>query len=241
MNCELIINELVSWTKEYVKNAGADGVVFGLSGGIDSTVVAAIMKKAFGNNAIGIIMPINSLNSDMDDAENFAKLINLQYLVMDLTDNYNDLAKKFEKSNNLMAYANIKPRLRMVTLYYYGQSNNFLVSGTTNLSEYTIGYSTKYGDSGVDFSPIIDFTKTEILELAKFLDIPEYLIEKKPSAGLWDGQSDEDELGFSYKELDDYILTGKGSDNLIKKVEHMKKISRHKKEMPEKFRYNRGE
>lgn len=241
MNCKLVVDEIVIWLRNYIDNAKSSGVVFGLSGGIDSAVVAALMKKAFGDNTLGIIMPIDSLEDDMLDANELAKHLELPTITVDLTDEYNNLEKKFIKSSNKMAYANIKPRLRMITLYYYGQINNYLVSGTTNLSEYLIGYSTKYGDGGVDISPLMDFTKTEVLELARYLDIPNKIIDKKPSAGLWEGQSDEDELGFTYGELDRYLLYGEGTDNLINKVEHLKKISEHKRKMPEKFIYNRGE
>ncbi|MDL2311069.1 NAD(+) synthase, partial [Peptostreptococcaceae bacterium OttesenSCG-928-C18] len=214
-------------------------VVFGLSGGIDSAVVAALAKEAFGKDALGIIMPINSLSSDMEDAKLVAESLKLQNITVDLTEEYNSFISKMQENKNKLAYANIKPRLRMIVLYYYAQNNNYLVSGTTNLSEYTIGYSTKYGDSAVDISPLIDLTKTEVLELARYLNIPSKIIEKKPSAGLWEGQSDEDDLGFTYEELDRYILTGIGEKDLVEKVERMKKINNHKKEMPQKFNFRR--
>lgn len=240
MDYKKIVDELVLWLKNKTKESNTKGIVFGLSGGIDSAVVAAIGKIAFGENALGIMMPINSLEIDMEDAKIVADSMSLNNITIDLTKEYDSLSSKFDKSNNDMAYANIKPRLRMITLYYYAQSFGYLVSGTTNLSEYTIGYSTKYGDSGVDISPIIDFTKTEVLELARYLNIPEKIIDKKPSAGLWEGQSDEDELGFTYEALDNYILTGEGSSDLINRVEYLKEINKHKKNMPDKFNY-RGE
>ncbi len=240
MDCKKIVDELVLWLKNKTKESNTKGIVLGLSGGLDSAVVAAIGKIAFGENTLGIIMPINSLETDMEDAKIVCDSISLNNITIDLTEEYNSLSSKFHKGNNDMAYANIKPRLRMITLYYYAQSFGYLVSGTTNLSEYTIGYSTKYGDFGVDISPIVDFTKTEVLELARYLNIPEKVINKKPSAGLWEGQSDEDELGFSYEDLDKYILTGKGSSDLINRVEYLKKINKHKKHMPDKFNY-RGE
>lgn len=240
MNCEKLEKDLINWLKEYSKKANTKGIVYGLSGGIDSAVVAVIGKKAFNNNSLGIIMPINSLKTDMKDAILLAKAFDINYITIDLSENYENLISKFEKNKNEMAYANIKPRLRMIALYYYAQNNNLLVSGTTNLSEYTIGYSTKYGDAAVDISPLLDLTKTEVLEFAKYLGIPKKIIEKKPSAGLWEGQSDEDDFGFTYKELDNYILTGQGSEKLTKKVEYLKKINQHKKHMPEKFSY-RGE
>lgn len=237
MNYSKLENNLIEWLKEYVYSTNSKGIVYGLSGGIDSAVVGVLAKKAFNNNALGIIMPINSLNSDIDDANLLIEKFSLNSIVVDLTDDYNNLISKFEKNKNSLAYSNIKPRLRMITLYYYAQNNNYLVSGTTNLSEFTIGYSTKYGDSAVDISPIIELTKTEVLEFAKHLKIPEKIILKKPSAGLWEGQNDEDDLGFSYSDLDKYIKTGIGSKELIEKVEKLKTINQHKKSMPVKFVY----
>ncbi|WP_099203325.1 NAD(+) synthase [Miniphocaeibacter massiliensis] len=239
MNYKKIKEDLVEWLREYVYGINCKGVVFGLSGGIDSAVVAALAKDAFGEDALGIIMPINGLESDLEDAKLVSDSLNLKTITLDLTKEYKSFIEKMEVNKNPLAYANIKPRLRMIALYYYAQNNGYLVSGTTNLSEYTIGYSTKYGDSAVDISPLIDFTKTEVLELAKYLGIPSKIIDKKPSAGLWEGQNDEDDLGFTYEELDRYILKGEGSKEIIEKVENMKKINNHKKMMPEKFNYRR--
>lgn len=233
--------DLCNWIENYVKSAGCKGVIYGLSGGLDSSVVGVLANKIFKDNALGLIMPIEKKGSDFNDAIKLQEEFNLNVKILDLTNAYKSLKNIYAPSTNKLAYSNIKPRLRMTTLYYHAQINNFLVIGTTNLSEFTIGYSTKFGDYGVDFSPIADITKTEIFEFAKHLGIPSSIIEKKPSAGLWEGQSDEDELGFSYEELDNYILKGVGKKETVDKIERLIKINSHKKHMPEIFKLNRGD
>ncbi len=233
--------DLCNWIENYVKSAGCKGVIYGLSGGLDSSVVGVLANKIFKDNALGLIMPIEKKGSDFNDAIKLQEEFNLNVKILDLTDAFKSLKNIYAPSTNKLAYSNIKPRLRMTTLYYHAQINNFLVMGTTNLSEFTIGYSTKFGDYGVDFSPIADITKTEIFEFAKYLGIPSSIIEKKPSAGLWKGQSDEDELGFSYEELDNYILNGVGKKETVDKIERLIKINSHKKHMPEIFKLNRGD
>lgn len=233
--------DLCNWIENYVKSAGCKGVIYGLSGGLDSSVVGVLANKIFKDNALGLIMPIEKKGSDFNDAIKLKEEFNLNVKILDLTNAYKSLKNIYAPSTNKLAYSNIKPRLRMTTLYYHAQINNFLVIGTTNLSEFTIGYSTKFGDYGVDFSPIADITKTEIFEFAKHLGIPSSIIEKKPSAGLWEGQSDEDELGFSYEELDNYILKGVGKKETVYKIERLIKINSHKKHMPEIFKLNRGD
>jgi len=140
-----------------------------------------------------------------------------------------------QESDPKLAVANIKSRLRMITLYYYAGVENYLVSGTGNRSELTIGYFTKYGDGGVDFLPLTSFVKSEVIELAYKLGIPEIIITKPPTAGLWENQTDEKEMGMSYAELDEYILTGKGSEEIKSKIERMHLRSEHKRVSVPKF------
>ena len=135
-----------------------------------------------------------------------------------------------------MAYANIKPRLRMTTLYYYAQLKKYLVAGTGNKSEFTVGYFTKYGDSGSDLMPLVDFTKKEIYELAKYLGVPDKIIQKPPSAGLFENQTDEDEMGFSYDDLEKFINNEKIDSNIEEKIKRMVKISEHKRNFAKSFR-----
>ena len=131
-----------------------------------------------------------------------------------------------------MAVANIKPRLRMITLYYYAQQKNYLVLGTTNRTELTIGYFTKHGDGGSDLLPLGGLVKWQVRELARYLEVPEVVIDKPPSAGLWEGQTDEGEIGLSYEELDRFILTGQGSDQVKNRVENLYRSSLHKRQFP---------
>ncbi|HHV45452.1 MAG TPA: NAD(+) synthase [Tissierellia bacterium] len=234
---EKLIDEIVKWIKDRVYDAKANGVVFGLSGGIDSAVVAALAKKAFPESSLGIIMPCHSNPIDEEHALLVADAIGLKVEKVDLTRTYDVLLDSIPyKSGNKMALANIKPRLRMTTLYYYAQSLGYLVLGSGNKSELTVGYFTKYGDSGVDILPIASFTKTQVRKLAEYLNIPRIIIDKPPTAGLWENQTDEKEMGFSYDVLDRYIETKTGPEGIIEKIEHMNRISEHKRNMPSIFK-----
>ncbi len=223
---------LIDWIKEKVTEAGAKGAVVGLSGGIDSSVTAVLCKKAFGDNVLGVILPCYSSNEDVKDAENVARLFNIDYIQRDLApvfDRYLEILsgqKKVESTD--LAVANIKPRLRMISLYYYAAKNNYLVIGTDNWSELTTGYFTKYGDGGVDIAPLGRLVKTEVRELAEHLGIPRIIIDKKPSAGLWAGQTDEKEMGISYEELDEYILTGEADPEVESRIKKLNSKSAHK-------------
>ena len=217
MNYEKLRDDLVIWLRERAQEAHAKGFIFGLSGGIDSAVVAGLAKRVFPENSLGLIMPCDSIDDDKNDALKIAKSLDLEVKVVDLTNTYNELLKASFTSENKLARSNIKPRLRMTTLYYYGQDLGYLVVGPSNGSEWYVGYSTKYGDSGADIYPIANILKTDIFKLAKALDLPDFIIEKKPSAGLWKGQSDESEMGFTYEVLDSYIRGEKIPEEEIKK------------------------
>lgn len=232
-NTKIMVNDLVQWLREKVKEAGAEGVVFGLSGGIDSAVTAGVAKLAFPEDSLGLIMPCHSNIKDEEHALLVANNLNLKVDKIDLGDTF-DIIKDSATIDvyNKLAIANIKPRLRMTTLYYYAQSYNYLVVGPTNRSEFIIGYFTKHGDSGVDLLPLANLTKTKIWEMARYLNIPKIIINKDPSAGLWEEQTDEEEMGFSYEILDRYIETGQGPKEVISKIENMHKISTHKRKYP---------
>ncbi|MDD7363123.1 MAG: NAD(+) synthase [Peptoniphilus sp.] len=228
------IDEICEWMKDVVKEAHAEGVVFGLSGGIDSAVVAGLSKRAFGENALGVIMPIDSNPKDEEDARLVAEAIDLEVKKVDLTASYRALIDASMDSENRMAKANIKPRLRSTTLYYYAQDRNYLVCGCSNASEYYIGYFTKYGDSACDLMPIVSFVKEEVVEMAKALNLPNEVIEKKPSAGLYEGQTDEDDLGFTYRELDEVILNDADGEHRAE-IDRKHRASEHKRNLPPKF------
>lgn len=231
LDYEHVEQTLIEWLKGKVANAGAKGVVLGLSGGIDSSVSAVLAKKAFPENTLGLVMPCYSNKQDKKDAVMIAKEFNIEYKVKNLNDFYDTFKSTIDDEqteNNRLVLANVKPRLRMVTLYYYSALNNYLVLGTDNWSELKVGYFTKYGDGGVDLTLLGRLVKTEVRELARHLNIPEGIINKEPSAGLWEGQTDEDEMGLSYDKLDRYILTGDAEPEIKKKIEKMSKKNSHK-------------
>ena len=233
---EKVCNELVEWLQIKVAEAGGKGVVFGLSGGVDSAVVAGLAKLAFPETSLGIIMPCHSNPIDEEHGLLVADALGLKTEKVDLSEVYDLFIKaaNIEDTNNL-ATANIKPRLRMTTLYYFAQKNNYLVLGGSNKSEFTVGYFTKHGDSGVDLLPIASFVKRDIWEMAKYLNIPDIIIKKPPTAGLWEDQTDEEEMGFGYDVLDTFILERTGPKDITQKIERMNRISEHKRSFPPIF------
>ncbi|RIV16892.1 NAD(+) synthase [Mycoplasmopsis gallopavonis] len=224
--------------KDKVKEAKADGVVVGISSGIDSSLVYAIAKSVFPNSTTGVVMPVISMtDTDLSHIKELETSFNDQFLRVDLTETFNAITNSLQVKNHL-AIANIKPRLRMTTLYAIAQERNSLVLGTDNADEVFIGYFTKFGDGGADLLPICNLTKGEVKFLASLLNVPNSILNKKPSAGLWEGQTDEDELGFSYSDLDFYlnhidqreVLDQKLSQDTIAKIEHKHKITQHKRD-----------
>lgn len=236
-NIQGTVNDIIKWLKDTVEEAECKGLAFGLSGGIDSAVVAALAKKAFPNDSLGVIMPCHSQSKDEEHAMLVAEALDLEVKKVDLTNTFDTLLDSIGDDDlHHMAVSNVKPRLRMTTLYYYAQKNKYLVVGTGNKSEFTLGYFTKHGDSGVDIFPICDFVKSEVRELAKYLDIPEIIITKPPSAGLWEGQTDEEEMGMTYEDLDNYIMTGEAPEDVKEKIERLNKLSAHKRRLPLMFK-----
>ena len=228
------IEIITTWITSKVKEANKKGVVIGLSGGLDSAVVAILAKLAFDNNILCINMPCWSNPQDKYDAESLSEDFDLPFKVVELDGAYEalrfNLKNDTDKVTKVME-GNIKARLRMTTLYLYAQLNDYLVLGTTNKSEYNIGYGTKWGDSACDLLPIADIYKTDLYDIARALEIPEEILSKKPSAGLWEGQTDEDELGFSYEVLDQYLKTEEIDDKEIqKKIDKMIISTEHKRE-----------
>jgi NAD+ synthase len=223
------------WIRDRVSTAGARGALLGLSGGIDSAVVAAILKKYLGNNMLAVMMPCHSQEEDLDDAMKIVEAFSLPHMTVDLTRTYDIFLETIEDQYNNpteIAKANIKPRLRMTSLYVLAQSMGFLVCGTSNKAELTIGYFTKHGDSGADILPLGDLRKEEVFSVAEFLGVPDDIIRKPPSAGLWPGQTDEQEMGFTYSEIDGYLRGERISEKALAKIRRNMTRSRHKREMP---------
>jgi len=236
---ETLVQKLCVWMEDKVIEAKAKGIVFGLSGGLDSAVVAALSIRIFPQNTLAIIIPCHSLEADINDALDFIDKFNIPYKIINLSKVYDSLIhllKDKEKEESFkLAEANIKSRLRMTTLYYFANELNYLVVGTGNKSELMIGYFTKYGDGGVDILPLGNLVKSQVRELAKYLGIPKKIINKPPSAGLWEGQTDEKEIGISYEQLDKYLRTGRSSNKIIeKKIQDKITKSAHKRTTPEK-------
>jgi NAD+ synthase len=233
MDAELMTKKLSDWIKDKVLASGCKGVVLGMSGGLDSAVVAALCIRAFPENTLGLIMPCHSSEKDKEHAVMVAEQFSIPTKTAVLDDIYNEYLKvlpdfKPDRSLTQLARANLKARLRMITLYYTANQLKYLVVGSGNRSEMTVGYFTKHGDSGVDLLPLGNLVKKEVRELARFLKIPPEIIDKVPSAGLWAGQTDEGEMGFTYEALDDYILTGRAPQALKKRIEGMRAASTHK-------------
>ena len=192
---------ITRWLREQVDAANAEGLVFGMSGGLDSSVLAVLAKTAVGPAALGLILPCHSSPEAESHALLVARKFSIEVATVDLTPVCDEFARQLPKGEG-MAPANIRPRLRMTALYYYSNLRNKLVVGGGNKSEIQVGYFTKWGDGGVDLMPLGDLYKTEVRELARRLDIPKGILEKPPTADLWENQTDEQELGITYDELD---------------------------------------
>jgi NAD+ synthase len=196
-----LADKIAEWVAGRAREAGREGAVLGLSGGLDSGVAAALCKRALGERALGVVMPCESDPRDASDAESVAKALGLRTVTVDLDAASGALLSALPEGPTL-ATANLKPRLRMVALYYLANKWSYLVCGSGNRSEIMTGYFTKHGDGAADILPLGGLYKTQVRELARELGVPEELIAKAPSAGLWEGQTDERELGMSYEELD---------------------------------------
>jgi NAD+ synthase len=235
MNYEKIARKIEIFIKQ--KTAGLEGAVLGVSGGIDSTVVAYLAVNALGKEKLhGIIMPYK-WNGNMDDGAELSKKLGIPHEVIEIKDLV-DAYEKIDFFNNRIAKGNLMARIRMCLLYGKANKDNLMVLGTSNKTEMMLGYFTKYGDGGCDIEPIADLYKTEVWELAKYLGVDKKLIDKKPTADLWDGQTDEGEIGATYREIDAALkgdieaIVKMPAKNYVK-IQNMIKNSEHKRKMPE--------
>ena len=237
MDNRQLTDNLVLWIKDRVTSAGCKGAVLGMSGGVDSAVVAVLCQRAFPRNTLAINLPCYSNPEDQEHARLVAEKFAISYKVIVLDGVYDNLLKilpqnKAEAGLDRLAQSNLKVRLRMVTLYYHANWLKYMVVGSSNLSELSVGYFTKWGDGGVDIMPIGNLVKKQVIELAQYLDIPKEIIDKPPSAGLWQGQTDEGEMGITYKVLDTYLTTGKADVKVKGKIEAMMISAQHKRALP---------
>lgn len=242
------IAKLIEWLQNQVKNAGLNGAIVGISGGIDSAVVAHLIKRAFPEHSLGLIMPCKSNPKDQEDALKVVKSCNIDYMVIDLTETHETLFHAIQKNIQAkndwneeaarLGDANTRARLRMTTLYAVANNYRYMVVGTDNAAEWYTGYFTKYGDGGVDLVPLVHFTKGEVREMAKILGVPDEIINKAPSAGLWEGQTDENEMGTTYDMIDRFLKGEEIPEKDKEIIEALHRRSEHKRNLaaaPPKF------
>lgn len=233
-----LAQDISGWIREQIEGARLDGAVMGLSGGIDSAVVSGLCAQAVGpENVLGVIMPAHSSSEDVEHARLTAETWGIEQMTIDLSGIYDSFIELLPEGSQ-MADANIKPRLRMITLYHVANTRNRMVVGTGNKSELMVGYYTKYGDGGVDLLPIASLYKHQVRELAREIGVPEVIIQRPPSAGLWAGQTDEDEMGITYEDLDRTLAAIESGDtsgideDLLARVNAMIQGSAHKRRLP---------
>lgn len=229
------LDKIINWMTEFKRKNNVKGVVLGLSGGKDSTVVAMLAKKVFGDNVVAVSMP-NGEQKDIGDVREIITVLKLTSPCVNIENTFNALIHDTYMNISDKAKTNIAPRIRMTVLYAIAQSLGYLVIGTGNKSEAMIGWTTKFGDSACDFNPIGHLTCREVIEIGKELatefGLDETFIVKKPADGLT-SKTDEDNFGFTYEELDDYLLYNKiGPNN--EKIKNMITWAEHKRKMPPK-------
>ena len=233
----------ITWIKEYVKQVGAKGIVVGCSGGKDSATVLAMSVKAIGKeNVLAVSMPCHSISHDFDDAKLVADTFGVKFLKVDLTNTYNEMEKEIQSAMgeelSKEATINMKPRLRMTTLYGFAQSLGYLVIGTGNLCEAMVGYTTKWGDNSADFNPIGNFTVDEVLAIGRYLGVPEKILEKAPNDGLG-GMTDEEKMGIKYSQIAEMIETGNTDENVKNEILKRYHASKHKRELVPVYTFER--
>lgn len=263
VDAELLANQVSAWLKARLEESGARTFVLGLSGGIDSAVVCGLAARGAGaDRVLGVIMPSASNPDDAVQAARVAAAFDVKTLTVDLT----SLSQTFlgsmptdaafqalglapsnvvEGDTGLqLATANVRPRLRMTTLYYVANLVKGVVLGTGNKSEAMIGYFTKYGDGGVDLFPIIDLYKFEVRAVAAHIGVPQSVIDRPPSAGLWQGQTDESEIGLTYAQLDEALVAIEHGDTsgiapeVLERIKSMNAVSEHKRQSVPSFSKN---
>ena len=235
--------EIEKFLKEYLENAHCKSYILGLSGGVDSSLVAAIAKKAVGKDRLYCYaIDVESNKTDIEDAKEVARQLDINLEVINLTKTYHRYLKDLHgKDFTRLTKSNLKVRMRMTVLFAFAQEHSGLVLGTDNMDERYVGYFTKYGDGAADILPIVYLTKAEVRKAAEFYGVSKVLANRIPTAGLFEGQTDESEMGVTYADLDAFLL-GKEIDPKSKeRIEYLHKISEHKRvdiPTPKEFKRN---
>ena len=234
MTLEQYIDEIVLFLKKYKNDHSfVKGYVIGISGGVDSSLASVLIKKAVGKeNMMGILMPIDSNIKDLEDGIELCNAMDVPYSVIDATETFKSFKADIEKVSGELdrsTLGNLKARMRMSMLYAYAQKHGYLVVGTDNADEKYTGYFTKYGDGAADVLPIAHLLKGEVVQACKILGVPTKLAERVPTAGLFEGQTDETEMGVTYAELDAYLLGKEVRPEAKAKIERLHAISEHKR------------
>lgn len=243
MNLKQYLKVIEEFLANYLNKSNCDRYILGVSGGVDSSLCAAILKEAVGKEKVHcLLMPIDSPEADLNDGLALLKDLDLPYSVIDLSETFHSYVKEFERNGLTMdrsTLGNLKARMRMSTLYAVAQKEHGLVVGTDNADERYVGYFTKYGDGACDILPIAYLVKGEVVEAAKLLGVNPALAERVPTASLYVGQTDEKEMGVTYATLDKYILGGEIDEASKERIEYLRKISAHKRDaipMPIEFK-----
>jgi NAD+ synthase len=241
------IDVIKSFIQQNIKESKAKGVVIGLSGGLDSAAVAKLAADSIGTEKVLALMLPEEFTSrkDVEDAKSFAKSTHIEHKIIDISPVVDSFQMLLDKKIDPLFLGNIKARCRMIIIFHYANLMNLVVLGTSNKSELLTGYFTKFGDGASDFLPLGDLYKTQVIELARRIDIPHYILNKAPSAGLWEGQTDEKELGITYEDLDKILLgieLGYNAEEIssntnipskeVKRIQELVKKNIHKRKIP---------